>query len=225
MKKCNRSGSATKDVEKAERGLAIYNFLSWLDNFVYVREGKTNLKLDEDYDESDEASLDQDNESIGDDNDYNEFYRYDNVEEKNESNDLDLLESSVDLKPKQVKRKAKQQITKSKKSMKQDYLDDMELSLIKSLKEDLKDHKKEEKDPDAVDLFVRSLGTDLRALNERDFFMAKYEIQSVVFKYQMTRFERETLVNSPSLSSCSPSGYNSKVFNFNSTAQIDRYNK
>ena len=43
LKKSKKSGSSTKEGEKAEKALSDYRFLSWLDKFIYVREGKSNL--------------------------------------------------------------------------------------------------------------------------------------------------------------------------------------
>ena len=44
MKNVNRSGISRKEVEKAQKALELYNFLFWLDNFIYIRDGKTNVK-------------------------------------------------------------------------------------------------------------------------------------------------------------------------------------
>ena len=43
LKKKNKSGTSTREFQKAERALDDYKFLSWLDNFIYVRESRTNV--------------------------------------------------------------------------------------------------------------------------------------------------------------------------------------
>ena len=43
LKKRNKSGTSTREFQKAERALDDYKFLSWLDNFIYVRESRTNV--------------------------------------------------------------------------------------------------------------------------------------------------------------------------------------
>ena len=43
LKKRNKSGTSTREFQKAERALGDYKFLSWLDNFIYVRESRTNV--------------------------------------------------------------------------------------------------------------------------------------------------------------------------------------
>ena len=58
-KKCNRSGASVKDVEKAERALASYQFMAWLDKFTKLRDCKTNISTPQD-----EFNLSDDNESV-----------------------------------------------------------------------------------------------------------------------------------------------------------------
>ena len=56
---------------------------------------------------------------------------------------------------------------------------------------------KKEKELDYVDLFVRSIGADLKKLCERKYLMAQNEIRGVVLNYQMARFVREPLITQP----------------------------
>ena len=62
--------------------------------------------------------------------------------------------------------KRNKQAKKSSDNAKDSYLQDMEISVIKSLKDDLSkgSENKKEKELDSVDLFVRSLGADLKKL-------------------------------------------------------------
>jgi len=190
------------DIVKVERALSPYKFLSWLDTFTYTRESKTNLNLstqDDDYDgkEDDDANEnsvfdngveDERGDSdavIGDDT-----LMEDEVDEPS-NNDNDCHKNSVPVKQKQPNKKNR----KRKECDKASEIDQEEISLIKSLKEDLQNQKKSNEESSPVDFFVSSLGADLKTLNERDFILAKHEIQNIVFKYQMARFGQEVLPN------------------------------
>ena len=210
MKKSKRSGTATKDSEKAERALSPYKFLSWLDNFVYIREGKTNLKVDEVNDNSDEND-----ESDEVDSNYGENEEHTIADKNNVPMETVLsLEPLKRKVPSTKKTKRNKQAKKSSDNAKDSYLQDMEISVIKSLKDDLSkgSENKKEKELDSVDLFVHSLGADLKKLGEREYFMAQNEIRGVVFKYQMARFVREPLMTPPLADYlCSP---NNQSLNF-----------
>ena len=79
----------------------------------------------------------------------------------------------------------KQPTKKKGKGPKNEYLDEMELNVIRDIAKTIKDDPKE---LDGIDIYVRSLAADLPKLLERDYFMVKHEIQGVLFKYQMARF-------------------------------------
>ena len=187
------------------------------------------MKANEENCDSDVESFDQDNAESFEDNDCDSNFDQCESVDGNQKDEIDgLSESFVTQKPKPFKRKASnippsQNKKLPKKSAKESYMDDMELSLIKSLKDDLKDDKKVEKQLDSIDLFVRSLGADLRALNQREFFMAKHEIQNVVFKYQMARFGRDPLCSPPSAGNFSSGSQHNQAFHF-SSPQMDGYN-
>ena len=214
VKKSKKSGSATTDAEKAEKALAPYKFLSWLDAFVYTRESKTNL-MDEERNESQDNNNENDL-SDGDEMKENEVY----VEETGDSIDADSgvlyngdedADSSTNTEmftsPEPARKKQKNSLNTSKttqprsnKSTKATYLDEMELSVIKSLKDDLSrsnNNAHSEKELDSVDLFARSLASDLKNLKERDLHMAKHEIRNIVFKYQMAQFDRQPILTPP----------------------------
>ncbi|XP_057302855.1 uncharacterized protein LOC130637019 [Hydractinia symbiolongicarpus] len=72
FKKSKKSGTSTKESEKAEKALELYKYLSWLDNFIYVREGRSNIytdySSDEEGDEDTELPVDlTENEDDNDD--------------------------------------------------------------------------------------------------------------------------------------------------------------
>ena len=43
------------------------------------------------------------------------------------------------------------------------------------------------KEIDDFDIYAKALAADLRKLSQRNFFMAKHEIQGVLFKYQIAQ--------------------------------------
>ena len=81
--------------------------------------------------------------------------------------------------------------SKRGKSSKSDYLDDMEVSLIRDIGKAVKGESKE-KPQDDVDVYVKSLAADLRQFQKREYFMAKHEIQCIIFKYQMAKYHQST---------------------------------
>ena len=81
--------------------------------------------------------------------------------------------------------------SKRGKSSKSDYLDDMEVSLIRDIGKAVKGESKE-KPQDDVDVYVKSLAADLRQFQQREYFMAKHEIQCIIFKYQMAKYHQST---------------------------------
>lgn len=202
LKKSRRSGAGTTDIEKVERALAPYKFLSWLDNFTYTRESKTNLDLsakedsileneDEDGCGESDAVIDEDKPHDNNSNDSNENFVRVNSKLPNE------------------KRKKRKECHQSSD------LDQAKVLLIKSLKEDIQNQKKHAiKELNPVDLFVSSLGADLKTLSERDFILAKHEIQNIVFKYQMARYGQEPVPNSLSSRLNNNNSNNSTYYNF-----------
>ncbi len=76
--------------------------------------------------------------------------------------------------------------------MKDAYIDEMELSVLKSIKNDICEKNKAklvEKEDDAEDCFAKSIAHDLRGLGQREKCMAKNEIRNIIFKYQMSTFD------------------------------------
>ncbi|MEO0688276.1 MAG: hypothetical protein AAFY76_25260 [Cyanobacteria bacterium J06649_11] len=46
---------------------------------------------------------------------------------------------------------------------------------------------------DDVDVYVNSLAADLHQFQQREYLMAKQEIQCIIFKYQMNKYHQSTL--------------------------------
>ena len=225
VKDSSRSGVSKKEVEKAQRALQPYSFLFWLDNFIHIREGRTNLN---ELSQSTvrEASSDDENEEDKDPLPFSDSEVSENVDETDidESLSSAIISPEPKTKPSRVsqKRKAplkpKEKNETTKKSAKSQYLDDMEISLIRDLGKSIKNEPKQ-KELDGVDLYVRSLAVDLRKLSEHDYLMAKHEIQGVVFKYQMAQFDQQRALpfiepnNSNNNNGTQPSGYYTHLLN------------
>ena len=77
-----KSGALAREVQKAERALEEYKFLSWLDNFIYIREGRTNVSQ-------------KDTTSVGDE-EKTYITQGDLSDEGNEEEENDYEESDID---------------------------------------------------------------------------------------------------------------------------------
>ena len=198
MKRAKRSGTSTKEVEKAERALQAYQFLFWLDKFTFVREGKTNV-------EQEDSSADEEDEEMGlpespQEIDYSkESEDEDGGLEDTQNSSLNISRSSSVIStdaPKKdssvkitQKRNNKSSITK-KKSAKSEYLEEMEMNVIRDLGKSLaSENKVKNIIPDSIDTYVQSLASDLRRFSEREYVMIKHEFQGILFKYQMSKFQ------------------------------------
>lgn len=58
QKKAKKSGSSTRESDKAEKALEAYKFLSWLDKFIYTREGRSNIPRDNNFSDDEEDEND-----------------------------------------------------------------------------------------------------------------------------------------------------------------------
>ena len=167
-----------------------------------------------------EASSDDENEEDKDPLPFSDSEVSENVDETDidESLSSAIISPEPKTKPSRVSQKGKAPLKPkeknetTKKSAKSQYLDDMEISLIRDLGKSIKNEPKQ-KELDGVDLYVRSLAVDLRKLSEHDYLMAKHEIQGVVFKYQMAQFDQQRALpfiepnNSNNNNGTHPSGY------------------
>ena len=92
----NKSGSESQAAMKAERALNVYMFLSWIDNFTYVRKSRTNVRTvnnaetvreeGEDFD-SEEESTDESEEESGSED----------VNESSETVDMNISKANSSL--------------------------------------------------------------------------------------------------------------------------------
>ena len=190
-----------------------------MDNFVYVREGRSNVPVNDD-----KSDISEDEEVLQEYDDQNsEASQSGEDEEEDLQNTINTSKSSsidvgkvnsndttktstssfVSSTPLPVVKKRKntssdktkiETVNKKKsakigKGTKNEYLEEMELNLIRDLGKSMKND--EPKVVDEIDLYTRSLAADLRKLTERQYFMAKHEIQGVIFKYQMARLGKD----------------------------------
>lgn len=182
LKKNSGSGAGSDDVNKAKQALKPYEFLSWIDSFVQMRPGRSNISTPHET-----AYVETEEENGSETEDFSTEPIEENINE-GESQSGSMLNSpgsscSITDPP------AKKTFVKKRKQRKNDindqYMNEMELSIIKSLKDDLSEKKSET--PDAIRGFMITLEADFRQLGEREAHMARIEIQQIMFKYQMAR--------------------------------------
>jgi len=175
----------------------MYRFLFWLDNFIYVREGRTNIQktCSSDEEDEDDYELTLDNELD------NDVIDQESDNEVDHSMNERIASSFTSPDPPQKpsskrqsgpttgKSKLNKEATSRSKRSKSEYLDEMEMNLIRDLGKSVKNDTKE-KEPDEIDVYVKSLAVDLRKLSERDYFIVKHEFQGILFKYQMAQFNQ-----------------------------------
>ena len=169
LKDAKRSGTSADVVEKAERLFRPYSFLSWLDNYVQAREGRTNLPRNGAQEEVEIDAI-ATAESRPDDEE---------VEEQG------LIEEPPKLSGKKMAGKKRPQTSQSSKDA---HMNEMEFSLMNSLRETIAERRKQasQKEDDADDLFCKALASELKELPNMAKCMAKNEIRNVIFKYQMS---------------------------------------
>ena len=202
-KKAKKSGSSTRESEKAERALEAYKFFFWLDKFIYIREGRSNVPRDNSFSNEDEDKNDgyASNEYFSDENKSDDEEKEGHFENSRATSVISPTNSrassiiSPTLPSKKNTTSSKRKVdtsnqaanNKKGKGSKNENLDEMELNVLRDLGKTIKDDPKE---LDGIDMYVRSLAADLRKLSERDYFMVKHEIQGVLFKYQMAQFRQ-----------------------------------
>ena len=212
LRKVKKSGSSTQESQKAEKALEPYKFLSWLDNFIYIRESRSNVGSFENHEEiEDEADeLDEDEDVLdgdfdADDNEFDEDIlsstsKSPSIISPNQTSSRPNSEASsvtsfnfAKQKPSQKRKAASSRSVGKEKKAKDDYINEMEMNIIRDLSKTVKSN-----ELDGIDLYVRSLAVDLKKISDRDFLCVKHEIQNIVFKYQMGQFgmTNQQLVNS-----------------------------
>ena len=130
LKDSNKSGTSADAVTKAEKAFRPYAFLSWLDEFIQVREGRSNLPLRKSNTssaEDGEEELEKKEENADDDSIQTEDSTL--AEVFNDVPETEKVEKNT--KKNTRKRKLLQGATK------ESYLEEKEFALITSLQEDI----------------------------------------------------------------------------------------
>ena len=155
----------------------MYKYLSWLDEYMLLREGKSNLTISEpsqethmDYESGEEYWMQDSN------NDAPNVTSSDRMPEDQESSSSTKTEKGIALKRKL-------------KNSQQDEFKATELELMKNVSSALEQRSKvQRKEEDFIDLSLKSLGAEIRELSKIDQFMAFNEIRQFVFRYHIKRF-------------------------------------
>ena len=173
LKDSKKSGTSADAVERAERLFRPYSFLCWLDNHVQARKGRTNLPKNGSQEEE-EIDATATAENLPENGE---------VEEPN-----DLFEEALHPPLQKSGKMAGKKRPPMNQSAKDAYMNDMEFSLINSLRETISDRQKQasQKEDHVDDLFCKALASELKELPNMAKCMAKNEIRKVVFKYQMS---------------------------------------
>ena len=171
MKDSNRSGTSTEAASKAQRAFQSYAFLSWLDDFMQIRQGKNNLSTqenDQDVNDINEGGLGE--TSIEDDD-----------------------HGDTDTEPIPTVKNSKRARPSKQKKPQETLMDNMEMSLIRDLSKEIS-QKKTERVDDKEDLFAKSIAADLKDMPPFERMNAKNEIRNILFKYQMAAFSKQVPV-------------------------------
>ena len=190
LKDAKRFGTSVDVVEKAERLFRPYSFLSWLDNHVQACEGRTNLPRNG---AQEEVEIDA-------------MATAENKPDDEEVEEQGLVEEPTKLSGKMAGKKRPQMSQSSKDA----HMNEMEFSLMNSLRETIVKGKKQasQNKDDADDLFCKTLASEVKELPNMAKCMAKNEIRNVIFKYQMSvmRNQNERKVNK-NVSPCQMSNF------------------
>ena len=131
----DRSGALAKDVEKAEKALQEYQFLFWLDKFTYIRESKTNIDREGESDSDDENAEEIDEDALPGVRDH--------YESDIESQEIKKQKTAKRSSPSDCKiDKLNRNTPKRSKIAKTEYLEEMEMNLIRDLGKAVKNEKK-----------------------------------------------------------------------------------
>lgn len=175
VKAATKSGAGRDDVLRHEVELKKYEFLSWLNKHIVLRESKTNIP---DFDDFDKDSL-QENESVGTGGGYS-----DDDSTRSSSNELAFLKSNKKSNFNNYSTAKPKYGIKRKNHAENDDQKEQIASLLKTMNRSFEERRNNNVPLDSEYHFAVSLADDLRRLPERQKQIAKHEIQSVIFKYQ-----------------------------------------
>ena len=111
---------------------------------------------------------------------------------------------------------------KSSKLRKLSSLDDKQIHLIEEMEKDLMRDRALDapaKSKDSVDAFCESLALEIKQFNEQERCLIKHEINNIIFKHQMNKFNLQAGFSSP------PSSYSGRVTQLpNQSFQMSQFN-
>lgn len=201
LKEVDVSGAAAGPVNKARRALEELNYLSWLFPFVKVRTTKSNISSakedeeDEDFDENlnnvDQNEADTNNEC-------------DDINEEMEATNESAAENSLQTRAvgnaeeeerdtPRLKRKLTgkvDKVSKVKVQTNKREKTDIEKEELKALQVINKLASAEENKGEC-EIFGELIAAELKTLDQRKLFLAKHEIQNVIFKIRMQALESD----------------------------------
>ena len=166
---------------KAEKAFDSYKFLSWLDDFIQSRQGRSNLPQIQLPRSIDSLNRFPDNESCE---------RGEQTPES-ENGDQDFGKSEEIECNKKPTENRKRKLTESSRSA---LLEDMEFSVCSDIRDMVKLRNEKSwpvlKEESEEELFDRTLAFELKQLPQYEKVMAKHELRSVMFKCQMMAIQK-----------------------------------
>ena len=186
LKKVDRSGTSSSVVDKAKKDLEPYLFFSWIDNYTRPRASRTNIQFEG---ENEEQEVDDDSEV---EMDGREEYEMENaaVIEKNEQETQEIV--AIESK-KEKKRSAKVTDSRPKKKLQKKVNEEEEnddVAIMKSLASEIKERRSQIQPEDSEDLYGKTIANELRKFSERERYVIKHEIDDILFKHTMNRFQQ-----------------------------------
>ena len=202
LKTVNKSGNSADVVVQAEKALNSYKFLSWLDEFIQVRQGRSNLPRSQIYADSPGSAV----------NEIETWERDEDLEsENNENIEKDGENENESKKSRPINNKKRKLSDTARGSL----LEEMEYSVcsdIKSLIKVKKESSKQEVVEDSEDLFCKTIASELKALPPYEKIMAKHEIRNVISKFEMMAMSKKMTAENCSSQSIAQ------------TPQVNKYN-
>ena len=179
LRKTDKSGTSSATVEKAQRDFDPYHFFSWIDVYLKPRESKTNV-------------IDLDTESMCSPGSSNFIMDEDDQVSDNDSESNDRKEADIEeMESKPCKRKQSSSKDKMTKVRKLSVVDQKQIKLMEDIEREMlmeRELKQTGKVLDAEETYCANLACELRTFSEEEKCLIKHEINNVIFKYQVRKF-------------------------------------
>ena len=166
---------------KAKKAFDSYKFLPWLDDFIQSRQDRNNLP---------QIQLPRSIDSLNQFPD-NESYERGEQTRESENGDQDFRKSEEIKCNKKPMDNRKRKLNESSKSA---LLENMEFSICSDIRDMVKLRNEKSRpvleEESEEELFGRTLAFELKQLPQYEKVMAKHELRSVMFKYQMIAIQK-----------------------------------